>query len=172
MSPPRPPRTYGIQRKAVYSKHIPNSTTRLAGGDNCPGCFTFHCAYDGLRSHYLLCIRQVLYQLSYISVADLVGLEPTIFCLTGSSLYHLSFRSLCTDDGIRTHNLDDISVLLSPLSYISICASRWSRTTRVIMTADLQSAPLPSTVYTGICAPYRTRTYDILHVKQTLYQLS
>ena len=84
----------GIKRKAVYSKHIPNSTTRLAGGDNCPGCFTFHCAYDGLRSHYLLCIRQVLYQLSYISVADLVGLEPTIFCLTGSSLYHLSFKSL------------------------------------------------------------------------------
>ena len=42
MSLPCPPRTYGILRKAVYSKHILESTARLAGGDNNPGCFTFH----------------------------------------------------------------------------------------------------------------------------------
>ena len=34
MSLPCPPRTYGVLRKAVYSKHILESTTRLAGGDS------------------------------------------------------------------------------------------------------------------------------------------
>lgn len=36
--------------------------------------------------------------------ALVVGVEPTIFCLTGSSLYHLSFtRKFRGQGGIRTH---------------------------------------------------------------------
>ena len=50
----------------------------------------------------------------------LVGFEPTTSAFEAQNSNPLSYRSICREDETRTRNLDDISVVLSPLSYFSI----------------------------------------------------
>jgi len=107
------------------SNQIPEGTSRLAGGPylhqglssiECGrtavpwGSHTIYspfCVHDGLRSHYLLCIRQVLYQLSYVN--------------------------LCGLGRVRSYNPRINSAMLYQLSYQSVyCGSRWNRTTKTM----------------------------------------
>ena len=86
MSPDRKPFLSAFAEDIGIEPNTLTGTSRLAGGPyrhqgllsiECGrtavpwGSHTIYspfCVHDGLRSHYLLCIRQVLYQLSYVNL--------------------------------------------------------------------------------------------------------
>ena len=93
-------------RKALESNQIPEGTSRLAGGPYRHQGLSSISAHDGLRSHYLLCIRQVLYQLSYMSG--------------------------CGQGRTRTFNHSINSRGLCHWATCPIGGSRWNRTTKTM----------------------------------------
>jgi hypothetical protein len=96
------------------------------------------CAHDGLRSHYLLCIRQVLYQLSYMSD--------------------------CGQGRVRSYNPRINSTMLSQLSYLSFLL--WGQMELNHQDDVLQTRSGPCRY--PLCTLYRDRTCDLLYVRQPL----
>ena len=86
MSPPRPPRTYGIKRKTVYSKHIPYGTTRLAGGDSAlTVLLSIECGIAAAREAPTLVIPLFV---------RLTGIEPITSDVSGRYSNQLSYTRI------------------------------------------------------------------------------
>ncbi len=107
-----------------------------------PSRFIFRSAHDGLRSHYLLCIRQVLYQLSYMSG--------------------------CGQGRTRTFNHSINSRGLCHWATCPFFCGRGGTRTPKAFATDLQSAEPTNCSTLPYCTPYRDRTCDLLYVRQPL----